>query len=78
MHALMNEASVVVSEGICHNVSLNLIVDSDNQPLGDDHIVVQIVESLSDHDISSGWLFQFRLCHIRRVFLVGASIYDHE
>ena len=29
-----NEADKDVAEGICHNVSVDLIIDSDNQPLG--------------------------------------------
>ena len=33
---LKNEAGVVVGKGICHNVSSDLVIDSDNLPLGDD------------------------------------------
>ena len=33
---LKNEVGVVVGKGICHNVSSNLVIDNDNQPLGDD------------------------------------------
>ena len=42
--ALQNDASVVVGKGICHKVDSALIIDSDNQPLGDDCVAVQIVE----------------------------------
>ena len=76
--ALKNEACVVVGKRICHNISLDLIINSDNQPLGDDHVVVQIVESLSEHDVPSGWLFQLKSWHISCVFLNGASLYNHE
>ena len=38
--ALQNDARVIVGKGICHNVDLDLIVDNDNQPLGDDRVVV--------------------------------------
>ena len=75
---LKNEAGVVVGKGICHNVSSDLIIDSDNQPLGDDRVGVQIAESLSEHDVPSDWMFQMRSWHIKRVFLNGASLYDHE
>ena len=51
--ALMNNGGVVVGKGICHNVNSNLIIDRDNQPLEDDHVVLQIAESLSKHDIPS-------------------------
>ena len=50
---LKNEADMVVGKGICHNVSSDLVIDSDNQPLGDDRVVVQIAESLSEHDVPS-------------------------
>ena len=76
--ALQNDAGVVVGKGICHNVDSALIIDSDNQPLGDDCVAVQIVESLSEHDVPSDWVFQLRAWHISRVFLNGASLYDHE
>ena len=75
---LKNEAGVVVGKGICHNVSSDLIIDSDNQPLGDDQVAVQIAESPSEHDIPSDWMFQMRSWPIKRVFLNGASLYDHE
>ena len=51
--SLKNEASVVVGKGICHNVSLDLIINSDNQPFGDDRVAVQIAKSLSEQDVSS-------------------------
>ena len=69
---------MVVGKGICHNVSFDLIIDSDNQPLGDDRVAVQIAESLLEYDVPSDWMFQMRAWHIKRVFLNGASFYDHE
>ena len=75
--ALQNDAGVV-GKGICHNVDSSLIIDSDNQPLGDDRVTVQIAESLSEHDVPSNWVFQLRAWHISRVFLNGASLYNHE
>ena len=76
--ALQNDAGVVVGKGICHNVDSAFIIDSDNRPLGDDRVVVQIAESLSECDVPSDWVFQLRAWHISRVFLNGASLYDHE
>ena len=76
--ALKNDAGIVVGKGICHNVDSILIIDSDNQPLGDDRVVVQIAESLSEHDVPSDWVFQLRAWHISCVFLNGASLHDHE
>ena len=76
--ALQNDAGVVVGKGICHNVDSALIIDSDNQPLGDDRVAVQIAESLSERDVPSDWVFQLRARHISCIFLNGASLYDHE
>ena len=55
-----------------------LIIDSDNQPLGDDCVAIQIAESLSKHGVPSDWMFQLRVWHISRVFLNGASLHNHE
>ena len=76
--ALQNNAGVLVGKGICHNVDSALIIDSDNQPLGDDRVAVQFVESLFERDVPSDWVFQLRAWHISHVFLIGASLYDHE
>ena len=76
--ALQNDAGIVVGKGICHNVDLVLIIDSDNQPLEDDCVAVQIAESLSEHDVPSDWMFQLRAWHTSRVFFDGASLYNHE
>ena len=37
---LKNKEGVVVGKGICHNVNLDLVIDSDSQPLGDDQVAV--------------------------------------
>ena len=76
--ALQNDAGVVVGKGICHNVDSALIIDSNNQPLGNDRVAIQIAESLSERDIPSDWVFQLRIWHISRIFLNGASLYNHE
>ena len=76
--SLMNEADMLVGEGICHNISSKLIIDSNNQPLGDDRVAIQIAESLSENTILSNWVFQLKSWHIKRVILNGASLYNHE
>jgi hypothetical protein len=75
---LTNESGVDVARGICHNMSIELVIDSDGLPLGNDRVAVQIVESLLEEEIPSEWMFSMRAWHIRRVFLNGASLYDHE
>ena len=76
--ALQNDAGVIVGKGICHNVDLTLIIDSDNQPLGNDRVAVQIAKSLSEHNLPSNWVFQLRAWHTSHVFLNGASLYNHK
>ena len=58
--ALQNDVGVVVGKGTCHNVDSDLIIDSDNHPLKDDRIAIQIAEALSEHNLPSDWLFQMR------------------
>lgn len=48
-------------------MNTNLVVDSDGQPLGDEHVAIQIVESLCEQ----AW-------HITQVFINGASLFDHK
>jgi hypothetical protein len=76
--ALTSKTGHDIAKGICHSVNADLVVDSDGQPLGDDHVVVQIAKSLSEEDVPSDWMFSMRAWHITRVFLNGASLYDHE
>jgi hypothetical protein len=69
---------VDVARGICHNVSAELVIDSDSLSLGNDRIVVQIAESLLEEEVPSEWMFSMRAWHICRVFLNGVSLYDHD
>jgi hypothetical protein len=64
--------------GICHNVSAELVIDSDGLPLGNDCITVQIGESLLEEEVPSKWMFSMKSWRICRVFLNGASLYNHE
>jgi hypothetical protein len=50
---LINESGVDVTRDICHSVKSNLVIDSDGMPLGNDHIVVQIAESLVEDEVPS-------------------------
>jgi hypothetical protein len=69
---------VDVARGICHSVSVELVIDSDDLPLGNDCIAVQIAESLLEEEVPLEWMFLMRAWHIRRVFLNGVSSYDHD
>jgi hypothetical protein len=59
-------------------VNTELIIDSDGLPLGNNRVAVQIAESLLEEEVPSEWMFSIRAWHIRRVFLNGASLYDHD
>jgi hypothetical protein len=69
---------VDAARGICHSVKAELVVDSDGMPLGNDRVAVQIAESLLEEGVPSEWIFSMRAWHIRRVFLNGMSLYDHD
>jgi hypothetical protein len=75
---LTNESGVDVARGICHSVKAELVVDNDGMPLGNNRVAVQIAESLLEEDVPSEWMFSMRAWNIRRVFLNGASLYDHD
>ena len=75
---LTNESRVDVVRGICHSVKAELVVDSNGMPLDNNRVIVQIAKSLLEEDVPSEWMFFMRAWHIRRVFLNGASLYDHD
>ena len=75
---LTNEPRVDVAHGICHSVKTPLVVDSDGMPSNNDCVAVQIAELLLEKDVMSEWMFSMRVWHICRVFLNGASLYDHD
>jgi hypothetical protein len=75
---LTNESGMDFASGICHSIKVELVVDSDGMPLGNDRVAGQIAESLLKEDVLSEWMFSMRAWHIRRVFLNGASLYDHD
>jgi hypothetical protein len=75
---LANESGVDVAPGICHSVKAELVVDSDGMPLGNDRVAVHIAESLLEEDVPSKWMFSMIAWHIHRMFLNGASLYDHD
>jgi hypothetical protein len=75
---LTNESGVDVARGICHCVNANLVIDSNGMPLDNDCVAVQIAESLVEDEVPSEWMFSMRAWHIHRVFLNGASLYDHD
>jgi hypothetical protein len=75
---LTNESGVDVVRGICHSVSIELIIDSNGLSLDNDHIAVQIAESLLEEEVPLEWMFSMRAWHIHRMFLNGVSLYDHD
>jgi hypothetical protein len=75
---LTNESGVDVARGICHRVKADLVIDNNGMLLGNDCVADQIAESLVEDEVPSEWMFSMRAWHIRRVFLNGASLYDHD
>ena len=75
---LTNDSSVDVAWDIYHRINADLVIDSNGMPLDNDRIAVQIAESLVEDKVLSEWIFSMRVWHIRRMFINGASLYDHD
>ena len=74
---LQNANGAVVAEGICRNVSSNVVIESCG-PLGDSHIAVQISSTLSENDVPDEWRYLIRAWPTELVYCNGASFKDHE
>ena len=75
---LTNEVGEDVARAICRSVDASVVVDTNGRPIGDDHIAVQIAETLKEEEVPSGWMWSMHSWPIGRVFLNGASLYDHD
>jgi hypothetical protein len=75
---LTNELEVNVARDICHSISVDLVIDNNDMPLDNDCVAFQIAKSQLEEEISSEWMFSMRAWYICRVFLNGASLYDHD
>ena len=73
---LTNESRLDMARGIRHLAYL--VIDSDGMLLDNDHVSIQIVESLLEEEVSSEWVFSMRAWHIYRMFLNGANLYNHD
>ena len=74
---LQNASGAVVAEGICHNVSLDVVIGSFGL-LGDSHVAVQILSTLSKIDVPNEWRYSVQAWPIKHVHCNGASYKDHE
>ena len=73
-----NESAVEVAKGICHSVDANLVIDMDEKPLDDNRVAIQVAESLCEAEVPSLWMWSMQSWPISRVYLNGASLYDHD
>jgi hypothetical protein len=69
---------VDVARGIYHSVNVDLVIDSNGMPLGNDRVAIQIVELLLEEDVPLEWMFSMRALHIHRMFSNGVSLYDYD
>ena len=53
---LQNASGAAMAEGICCNVRSDVVIGSSG-PLGDSHVVVQILSSLSENDVLDEWRY---------------------
>ena len=74
---LHNDNGIVVVEGICHRIKLDLVIGS-NGPLRDTHVIIQILKSLNADEFLNNWRYSIRACPIIHVFNNGASLFNHE
>ena len=72
---LTNEAGEDVARAICRSVDASVVVDTNGRPIGDDHVAVQIAETLKEEEVPSGWMWSMHSWPIKRVFLNGASLH---
>ena len=63
---------------LCQNVDPALVDDNDGMALGEDRVIVQIAESLSEDHFPSGRMWSFHSWDIKQVFQDGVSLYDHD
>ena len=75
---LTNEAGEDVTRAICRSVDASVGVDTNGGPIGDDHVAVQIAETLKEEEVPSGWMWSMHSWPIKRVFLNGTSLHDHD
>ena len=74
----VNESGMDVARDIYYNVKVDLAIDSNSMPLGNDRVAIPIAESLVEDEVPSEWMFSMRVWYIRRVFLNGTSLYNHN
>ena len=75
---LTNEAGEDVARAICRSVDASVVVDTNGRPIGDDHVAVQIAETLKEEEVPSRWMWSMHSWPIKRVFLNGTSLHDHD
>ena len=75
---LTNEAGTEVARGICHNEDVDLVIDTNGEPLGDNRVAIHIAESLCEAEVPSEWMWSMHFWPISRVYLNGATMYDHK
>jgi hypothetical protein len=43
---------VDVARDICHSVNVDLVINSDTMPFGDDRVAIQVAESLLEEEVT--------------------------
>ena len=69
---LQNANGAAVAEGICHNVSSNVVIGSSG-PLGNSHVAVQISSILSEINVPNKWRYSVQAWPIEHVYCNSAS-----
>jgi len=75
---LREENGNEVANGIYWSIDASLVINIDGRLLGDDQVAIQIVESLCEEVVLFVWMWSMYFWYIKRVFLNGVSLYDHD
>ena len=74
---LYNEEGVLLGEGTCHSVNLDLVLGATG-PLGDSHVAVFVAKTHSEEHLPQERVYSLVAWPIKYVHYRGASLHDHE
>lgn len=74
---LLNDGGNIVAEGICQSMGSECLLDSDDEPLREDQILVQIVKCLNLDFVPSDTIFGSRKWNLSHAIHEGWSLLDH-
>ena len=74
---LLNDGGDIVAEGVCQSLDSEFVLESNNKPLGEDQVVVQIVKCLNLDFVLADTIFGTRKWKLSHAMYDGWSLHDH-